>query len=156
MTLRPPRSTLFPYTTLFRSRCNGAANGTLGGMDHTHVDPAQLHRSEGENTPKPRVLLSTAPMLVSPPEWAMKVTAEAGYTGCEILLGHNPESRDPQKVLGYADVYGLDVPVVHGPYMVMLRGVLGTNYRSKTLAALDIAADIGAQTMVAHAPMRWE
>src|SRR6266480_844131 len=32
MIRRPPRSTLFPYTTLFRSRCHGS--GTLGaGQD---------------------------------------------------------------------------------------------------------------------------
>src|SRR5258708_14670172 len=29
MIRRPPRSTLFPYTTLFRSRCTGA-NATIG------------------------------------------------------------------------------------------------------------------------------
>src|SRR5438445_8924382 len=37
----PPRSTLFPYTTLFRSRCSACASGALG--DHRqgpveHVD----------------------------------------------------------------------------------------------------------------------
>src|SRR2546430_5038166 len=30
MIRRPPRSTLFPYTTLFRSRCPGSG-GTMGG-----------------------------------------------------------------------------------------------------------------------------
>src|SRR2546427_2368381 len=30
MIRRPPRSTLFPYTTLFRSRCLGGVEGGLG------------------------------------------------------------------------------------------------------------------------------
>src|SRR2546430_11264535 len=30
MIRRPPRSTLFPYTTLFRSQINGAARGLCG------------------------------------------------------------------------------------------------------------------------------
>src|SRR5260221_3859376 len=30
MIRRPPRSTLFPYTTLFRSRCSGSLRGALG------------------------------------------------------------------------------------------------------------------------------
>src|SRR3712207_8686076 len=30
MIRRPPRSTLFPYTTLFRSPCDGARRGVLG------------------------------------------------------------------------------------------------------------------------------
>src|SRR5256885_7144112 len=36
MIRRPPRSTLFPYTTLFRSPCSGAARG-----------PGAAHRSGG-------------------------------------------------------------------------------------------------------------
>src|SRR5436190_17609231 len=31
MTRRPPRSTLFPYTTLFRSRCRRSGSGGSGG-----------------------------------------------------------------------------------------------------------------------------
>src|SRR5476649_3058222 len=41
MIRRPPRSTLFPYTTLFRS-CPAAATGSL--VRHAHGDP--LPRSE--------------------------------------------------------------------------------------------------------------
>src|SRR2546430_13945854 len=32
MIRRPPRSTLFPYTTLFRSHCRGAEAGDGGGV----------------------------------------------------------------------------------------------------------------------------
>src|SRR3712207_7604751 len=35
MIRRPPRSTLFPYTTLFRSRSEGAAAGSSRGFAHT-------------------------------------------------------------------------------------------------------------------------
>ena len=124
---------------------------TLGDMDEVRPDAAGTVPAH-----TPRLLVSTAPMLMSPPGWVMSAIADAGYTGCELLLGHNPESRDPQLILAYADQLGLDIPVVHGPYMLMLRNVLGSNYRRKTLASLDIAAELGAQTMVAHAPMRWE
>src|SRR3712207_7953941 len=37
MIRRPPRSTLFPYTTLFRSRLAGAAVYALLGVDHEVV-----------------------------------------------------------------------------------------------------------------------
>src|SRR5438067_10791012 len=36
MLLRPPRSTLFPYTTLFRSRSDGTGTRGLSGR-HDHV-----------------------------------------------------------------------------------------------------------------------
>src|SRR6266513_2057207 len=48
MIRRPPRSTLFPYTTLFRSRCRGSrqlrsASGQ-GGRNHTPGAPSFQHR----------------------------------------------------------------------------------------------------------------
>src|SRR6266581_6264764 len=42
MIRRPPRSTLFPYTTLFRS---GEGHGVLGGLLHERARP-DLDRSE--------------------------------------------------------------------------------------------------------------
>src|SRR5688572_30946353 len=42
MIRRPPRSTLFPYTTLFRSRC-----GTIGATSRSRVSTALPRASEG-------------------------------------------------------------------------------------------------------------
>src|SRR2546427_7555598 len=61
MIRRPPRSTLFPYTTLFRScsggtephirRCTAAdAAGTLTGGQYVSIDPG--HRSVGRRDRK--------------------------------------------------------------------------------------------------------
>src|SRR2546427_6997198 len=51
MIRRPPRSTLFPYTTLFRSRSGGerrADHGAQGrGDDGARREPRLLHRLEG-------------------------------------------------------------------------------------------------------------
>src|SRR5437762_5913681 len=51
MIRRPPRSTLFPYTTLFRSRASPAARIGAGGREvvHRHRDDAlrsEEHTSE--------------------------------------------------------------------------------------------------------------
>lgn len=104
----------------------------------------------------PQILASTGPLLMRPLGWVLDAIADAGYTGAEVLLTHNPESRDPDKVLAFAREAGLDVPVVHGPYMVLLRRVLSSNYRTKTERSMEIAAEMGARVMVAHAPFRWE
>src|SRR6266481_8234868 len=47
MILRPPRSTLFPYTTLFRSR------PTAGGWPTPRTNPAR-RRSTSARSPRPR------------------------------------------------------------------------------------------------------
>jgi len=43
MTLRPPRSTLFPYTTLFRSQISDAVNKVqqLTGYTYTRIDTGE-------------------------------------------------------------------------------------------------------------------
>src|SRR3712207_7825253 len=45
MIRRPPRSTLFPYTTLFRSRIEG---GGHPGQDEQHRKAGDHRREEGE------------------------------------------------------------------------------------------------------------
>src|SRR3712207_7163159 len=42
MIRRPPRSTLFPYTTLFRSRCGGSALGSVFIRTKTTPEPRPL------------------------------------------------------------------------------------------------------------------
>src|SRR5256885_5357826 len=53
MIRRPPRSTLFPYTTLFRSGAFGAARGGVAAHDHPgelfgigHFGRSEEHTSE--------------------------------------------------------------------------------------------------------------
>lgn len=104
----------------------------------------------------PQLLASTGPLLLSPLGWVLDTIADAGFTGAEILLAHNPETRDPDKVAAYAQEAGLEIPAVHGPYMVLLRTVLGSAYEAKTQRSLALAAEMGARVMVAHAPLVWE
>src|SRR3989442_8815913 len=48
MIRRPPRSTLFPYTTLFRSE----VGGDTGDIDEEgRVDPRHVHRDRGPGNP---------------------------------------------------------------------------------------------------------
>ena len=122
-------------------------------MDATNDRRVTPERAEGAG---PRILAATGPLLLSPLGWVLDAIADAGFTGAELLLAHNPETRDPERVLAYAQEAGLEIPVVHGPYMVLLRNVLGSAYIEKTRRSLELAAAMGADTLVAHAPFRWE
>src|SRR5688572_33297260 len=58
MTRRPPRSTLFPYTTLFRSgsHARGGPAQARRALPRTHAcapqnEPAALHRQDAEQLP---------------------------------------------------------------------------------------------------------
>src|SRR5438270_2011606 len=47
MLRRPPRSTLFPYTTLFRSRCSGVSCGGAPGGTGLPGAPGQRRGARG-------------------------------------------------------------------------------------------------------------
>jgi sugar phosphate isomerase/epimerase len=104
----------------------------------------------------PRLLAATGPLLLTPLDWVFDAIADAGFEAAELLVAHNPDTRDPEKVLSYAQQAGLEIPVVHGPYMVLLRNVFGRGYMEKTRRSLDFAQELGADVLVAHAPFRWE
>lgn len=110
----------------------------------------------GAEPGRPRVLATTGALLLTPLGWVMDAIADAGYSDAEVVISHQRDSRSPMMVNGFAREAGLSVPVVHGPYMVVLRRVLGVDYRLKTHRSLERAAEFGAKTLVAHAPFRWE
>src|SRR2546426_5289121 len=60
MIRRPPRSTLFPYTTLFRSHNRGRTKGT-GGLA---VDAAQSHLA-GVRTDRKSTRLNSSHLVIS-------------------------------------------------------------------------------------------
>src|SRR5256885_4882743 len=49
MIRRPPRSTLFPYTTLFRSHEQGEGGDRLEHADHAQLDLARPPKSRGDD-----------------------------------------------------------------------------------------------------------
>src|SRR2546430_11246052 len=55
MMRRPPRSTLFPYTTLFRSRACGGAAGRQDVREPLGPESALLRRAPGTPRPAGRV-----------------------------------------------------------------------------------------------------
>ena len=104
----------------------------------------------------PRLLAATGPLLMTPLERVLDAIAEAGFDGVELMVGHHEDTQDPEVIRRRAADAGLDVPVVHGPYLLLLRTVLGSSYAAKTEASLQLAAEVGADVLVAHAPFRWE
>src|SRR5690242_21493137 len=66
MTRRPPRSTLFPYTTLFRSQGLGAAlltPTTLAIISATYPDPRERNMAVGVWSAVGALALALGPLL---------------------------------------------------------------------------------------------
>src|SRR4051812_49941762 len=71
MTRRPPRSTLFPYTTLFRSAARIARAGAAFVLVGRHpfcimiVGPTQFKGSDGERVDRKSTRLNSSHMSIS-------------------------------------------------------------------------------------------
>lgn len=107
-------------------------------------------------SPRPRILAATGPLFMTPLGYVMDAIADAGYDAVEVMVGQNAETQDPDRILACAEEAGLTVPAIHGPFLLLLRNVLGSSYAAKTTGSMEIAAAVGAEVMVAHGPFRWE
>ena len=106
--------------------------------------------------PGPRILAATGPLFMTPLDYVMDAIADAGYEAAEVMVGQNADTQDAGKILAAAAQSGLAVPALHGPFLLLLRNVMGRSFASKATASMELAAEIGAEVMVAHAPFRWE
>src|SRR2546427_10780512 len=82
MIRRPPRSTLFPYTTLFRSREDEDEND--GGV---HEEPVHVLQDEG----KPRLAPIAVPRLADRTGYG--VEEEGPIVGLAVVVAREPEAE---------------------------------------------------------------
>src|SRR3712207_8562266 len=95
MIRQPPRSTLFPYTTLFRSRPRRVAAGLVrrarGGMSATPAFPRAARRPLGRRRPGGRRL---AVRLVRRSEEHTSELQSRQYLVCRLLLEKKKEKEE--------------------------------------------------------------
>jgi sugar phosphate isomerase/epimerase len=103
-----------------------------------------------------RILASTGPMFARPLDWACGVIAEAGYDGVELMITQDPTTQDSERVDEVTRTEGAPAEVVHGPFLLLTRRVLGTDLVTKARRSLQVASDLGADTMIVHPPFRWQ
>src|SRR2546429_6884696 len=101
MIRRPPRSTLFPYTTLFRSRARGPDDGHRLAAPHLHVDAlehlvvAKGQRSEEHTSElQSRLHLVCRLLLEKKKSGTLRAAVSSRHTTPATLRGTRPLSTD--------------------------------------------------------------
>ena len=103
-----------------------------------------------------RLLLSSGPLFARPLDWACGVVAEAGFDGLELMVTQDTVTQDAERVTEIARHEGVEIPVIHGPFLVVTRRVFGTDLVVKARRSLELAGALGADLMVVHPPFRWQ
>ena len=104
----------------------------------------------------PRVLLSNAPFHHRPLADAFAVAAEAGFDGVELMVTGDPQTQDVDVVAHLSHIHRMPVPVVHGPFLLLTRRVLGTDPLEKAVRTCGMARTLGADLVIVHPPFRWQ
>src|SRR3989442_11904349 len=100
MIRRPPRSTLFPYTTLFRSHCQGKPlsperRSHLSGTDSRHSARSEEHTSELQSRPHLvcRLLLEKKKFFVCSPARQRHARGGRAIADSGVVVSRQPSGR---------------------------------------------------------------
>lgn len=106
--------------------------------------------------PAPRLACSTASAFTLPLRAIFELLAETGFQGAEVMVTKDPATQDPEAIRELAEGYGLRIDAIHAPFLLVTRGVWGTEPIGKIHRAIALAEQVGAPLVVVHPPYRWQ
>lgn len=112
--------------------------------------------SEAVSIPSAPVALSTASVYPESCASAYALAAELGYDGVEVMVWTDPVSRRPGALKALAELHGIPVVSIHAPTLLLTQRVWGTDPWEKVDRSIELAQEVGANTVVVHPPFRWQ
>jgi sugar phosphate isomerase/epimerase len=106
--------------------------------------------------PAARVALSSASVYPESTATAFELAARLGYDAVEVMVGIDPLSQDIAAIRHLVDYYEVPVCAVHAPCLLITQRVWGTEPWVKLQRSAEMAATMGADTVVVHPPFRWQ
>jgi sugar phosphate isomerase/epimerase len=105
---------------------------------------------------EPAIQCSTGPFWAFPLEAAFDAIAEAGFSAVELMITRDPATQRPGLPARLAEERGLRIASVHGPFLVVTKGVWGVDPLDKIRRGLEMCRALGASCYVVHPPHLWE
>lgn len=102
------------------------------------------------------IALSTASVYPLGAAAAFDLAARLGYDGVEVMVTTEPVTQESGALAALAEHYGTPVTSIHAPTLLLTQRVWGTEPWDKVDNSIQLAADLGADTVVVHPPFRWQ
>lgn len=106
--------------------------------------------------PAARVGLSSASVYPESTASAFELAGRLGYDAVEVMVGTDPVSQDPNAIAHLVDYHRVPVCSVHAPCLLITQRVWGSEPWAKLERSAEMAARLGAETVVVHPPFRWQ
>jgi sugar phosphate isomerase/epimerase len=103
-----------------------------------------------------RVGMSTTCVYPLEPEQAFRLAKLAGFDGIEIMVTQEELTQDAEHLLELSRRYALPILSIHAPVLLLTHFVWGRDPRVKLARTAELAAAVGAETVVVHPPFRWQ
>lgn len=87
---------------------------------------------------------------------AFEMAARLGYDGVEVMVWTDPLTQDAGALSRLSSHYAMPVLAVHAPTLLVTQRVWGKEPWAKITGAVEMAAELGATTVVAHPPFFWQ
>lgn len=100
--------------------------------------------------------LSSSSVFPERLERAFELAAALGYDGLELMVTADRMTQDPVGLRDLIQKHQIPVLSIHSPCLTISARVWGTDPVGKLERSLDLAAEIGARTVVAHPPFAWQ
>lgn len=102
------------------------------------------------------VLLSTSSVYPENCAYAFDLAERLGYDGVEVMVWTDPVTQEPGALQALSALHDLPVLAVHAPTLLLSQRLWGWDPWGKVDRSLELAAEVGAGTVVVHPPFRWQ
>ncbi|MDO5628059.1 MAG: sugar phosphate isomerase/epimerase [Mobilicoccus sp.] len=106
--------------------------------------------------PPVAVTLSTSSVYPRGPVEAFSIASELGYDGVEVMVLGDPLTQDARRLGELVERHEVPVLSVHAPTLLVTQRVYGSSAWDKIDRSIELAHDLGADTVVVHPPFRWQ
>ncbi|MDQ0575816.1 sugar phosphate isomerase/epimerase family protein [Agromyces albus] len=103
-----------------------------------------------------RIGMSTTCVYPLEPEHAFRLAKLAGFDGIEIMVTQEESTQQAEHLLELSRRYALPILSVHAPVLLLTHFVWGRDPRVKLERTTELAAAVGAESVVVHPPFRWQ
>jgi sugar phosphate isomerase/epimerase len=89
-------------------------------------------------------------------EAAFRLGRIAGYDGIEVMVTNDSATQTAASLRALSDKYSLPILAIHAPVLLLTTNVWGRDPGLKLLRSAELAAEVGARSVVVHPPFRWQ
>jgi sugar phosphate isomerase/epimerase len=100
--------------------------------------------------------MSTSCNILMGVEQSFRLARIAGYDGLEVMVTTDPVSRDAAALKQLIERYSLPILSIHAPSLFWMQLIGGRDAQVKLEKSAELAAEVGATSVVVHPPFRWE